>query len=111
MSFEANQYLRDDRRATSIDKQSLHPGQDYAYRAKPRAWEKAEDRPVRATLIESLPGGRHRLRLGSGDEIEARSSQLVTRWNQDEIDGLLRREDRSRAFLAETSRDEVWPRR
>lgn len=89
-----------------MDKASLHPGQDYAYRANIRAWEKGEDPPIRATLVESMPRGRHRLRLESGQEIEARSSQLVTRWDPEEIDAVLRQEERSRAFNAETTRDD-----
>jgi hypothetical protein len=89
-----------------VDKYSLHPGHDYAYRANTRAWEKAEDPPVRATLVESLPGGRHRLRLETGEEIEGRSSQLVARWDEREIDDLLRSEERSRTFSAETVRDD-----
>ena len=52
-----------------------------------------------------MPRGRHRLRLESGDEIEVRSSQLVARWDP-MIDQLLRQEDRSRAFNAETTRDD-----
>jgi translation initiation factor IF-1 len=89
-----------------MDKQSLHPGQDYAYRANTRAWEKREDPPLRATLVESMPRGRHRLRLDNGDEIEARSSQLVARWHPADIDALLRREARIRAFSRETIRDD-----
>jgi hypothetical protein len=89
-----------------MNKESLHPGQDYAYRANTRAWEKSEDPPLRATLVESLPRGKHRLRLDNGGEIEARSSQLVARWDRAEIEALLRREARSRAFTEETIRDD-----
>jgi hypothetical protein len=88
-----------------MNKENLHPGQDYAYRANTRAWEKSEDPPLRATLVESLPRGRHLLRLDNGGEIEARSSQLVARWDLAEIDALLCREARSRAFSEETVRD------
>ncbi|MEA2379380.1 MAG: hypothetical protein QOD13_3287 [Thermoleophilaceae bacterium] len=89
-----------------MDKQTLHPGQDYAYRANTRAWEKSEDPPLRATLVDSLPRGKHRLRLANGDHIEARSSQLVARWEPDQINELLRQEERSRAFSRETTRDD-----
>jgi hypothetical protein len=89
-----------------MDKENLHQGQDYAYRANTRAWEKGADPPLRATLLESLPRGKHRVRLESGAEIEARSTQLVARWEAGELDELLRAEERSRAFSKQTVRDD-----
>jgi hypothetical protein len=89
-----------------MDKENLHQGHDYAYRANTRAWEKRADPPLRATLVESLPRGKHRVRLENGDEIEVRSSQLVARWEPGELDELLHGEERSRAFSRETTRDE-----
>lgn len=88
-----------------MDKHDLHPGQEYGYRAKARAWERHEDRPLRAVLVESLPAGKHRVRLDDGTEIEVRSSQLVVHWDPGKVDALLRDEQRRRAFSAETRRD------
>jgi hypothetical protein len=88
-----------------MDKANLHEGCDYGYRQNTRAWERAEDRPVRVRLLEVLPKGQNRIRLPDGTEAWARSGQLVLEWDEEAVSALLRDEEQERGFRATTFSD------
>lgn len=86
-----------------MDKANLHEGRDYAYRDNTRAWERAEDRPIRVELLKVLPKGQNRIRLPDGSELQVRSAQLVLHWDEDAVAELLREEEQERGFRETTA--------
>jgi hypothetical protein len=85
-----------------MDKANLHEGRDYAYRENIRAWERAEDRPIRVKLLKVLPKGQNQIRLPDGPEIQVRSAHLVLGWDDDAVAELLREEEQERGFRETT---------
>jgi hypothetical protein len=89
----------------NMDKANLHEGREYGFRENIRAWERAEDRPVRVGLVEVLPKGQNLIRLPDGTEARARSAQLILEWGEEAVASLLRDEEQERGFRATTFSD------
>jgi hypothetical protein len=85
-----------------VDKANLHEGHDYGYRENLRAWERAEDRPIKVKLLKVLPKGQNLIRLPDGSEAKVRSAQLVLEWSEDSVAALLREEEQERGFRKTT---------
>jgi hypothetical protein len=88
-----------------LDKANLHEGHAYVFRENTRAWERAEDRPLRVTLVRQLGGGQHLVRFDDGSEAEVRSAQLIEEWTPERIERLLQAGERERVFRANTITD------
>lgn len=88
-----------------MQKAELQAGHFYGYRENTRAWERADDRPIKVELIEALAGGKNRVRLSDGSEREVRSAQLILAWSEDAVTALLRRDERERGFREATVSD------
>lgn len=90
-----------------MDKANLHEGRDYGYRENIRAWERAEDRPIKVKLLKVFSKGQNQIRLSDGSEVQVRSAQLVLEWDEEAVAGLLREEEQERGFRKTTVSDQT----
>jgi hypothetical protein len=88
-----------------VQKAELHVGDFYGYRANTRAWERADDPPIKVELLEVLDGGKNRIRLPDGSEKTVRSAQLILAWSEKRVAALLHRDERERGFRDATFSD------